>query len=221
LELFYQEDNYQDEANARVADSYEEERYEMRLTRLTAAQEAFTKARNDCAAKLTEEQLRLMKHQRRLEEENNKPFLDLSLHQTMYKLIVENDHKHLEQLRKDFKVPDRRYWWMKVLALSEIGDWNELDRFSKSKKSPIGYEPFVEACIKNGNVAEGQKYMSRVTPENLVKCYIKLGQLEQAAESAFQSKNVEDLNLVFSRCTPSNRTLLEKIQSMRTQLLSK
>lgn len=26
------------------------------------------------------------------------------------------------------------------MALSEIGDWNELDRFSKSKKSPIGYE---------------------------------------------------------------------------------
>lgn len=50
-----------------------------------------------------------MKYQRKLEEEHNKPFLDLSLHQTMYKLIVENDHKHLEQLRKDFKVPDRRF----------------------------------------------------------------------------------------------------------------
>lgn len=58
---------------------------------------------------LTEEQIRLMRFQRKLEEETNKPFLDLSLHETMYKLIVENNQKAVEQLRKDFKVPDRRY----------------------------------------------------------------------------------------------------------------
>lgn len=39
----------------------------------------------------------------------------------------------------------------------------------------VFFQPFVEACIKNGNAGEAQKYMSRVTPENLVKCYIKLG----------------------------------------------
>lgn len=50
-----------------------------------------------------------MRFQRKLEEETNKPFLDLSLHETMYKLIVENNQKGVEQLRKDFKVPDRRY----------------------------------------------------------------------------------------------------------------
>lgn len=71
--------------------------------------------------KLTEEQVRLMKIQRRLEEEKNKPFLDLSLHQTMFKLIVENDPKHLEQLRKDFKVPDRRFVFLASNAfLSEF-----------------------------------------------------------------------------------------------------
>jgi len=31
------------------------------------------------------------------------------------------------------------------MALAELGDWTELDRFAKSKKSPIGYEvPIVD-----------------------------------------------------------------------------
>ena len=33
-----------------------------------------------------------------------------------------------------------RYWWLKLSAISEIRDWAELERFSRSKKSPIGYE---------------------------------------------------------------------------------
>ena len=56
----------------------------------------------------TEEQLRLLKYQRRLEEEKNRPYLDLSVHQTIYRLLLENEHKHAEQIRKDFKIPERR-----------------------------------------------------------------------------------------------------------------
>jgi hypothetical protein len=33
-----------------------------------------------------------------------------------------------------------RYWWLRILSLSEMGDWLELDKFSKSKKSPVGTE---------------------------------------------------------------------------------
>jgi hypothetical protein len=36
-----------------------------------------------------------------------------------------------------------RWWWIKLKALVEMKDWEGLDAFAKSKKSPIGYEPFV------------------------------------------------------------------------------
>lgn len=36
-----------------------------------------------------------------------------------------------------------RWWWIKLKALVELKDWEGLDAFAKSKKSPIGYEPFV------------------------------------------------------------------------------
>lgn len=33
-----------------------------------------------------------------------------------------------------------RFWWVKIRALAEVGDYEELEKFSKQKKSPIGYE---------------------------------------------------------------------------------
>ena len=37
-----------------------------------------------------------------------------------------------------------RYWWAKIRGLADVPDFEELDRFSRSKKSPIGYE--VSQC---------------------------------------------------------------------------
>lgn len=33
-----------------------------------------------------------------------------------------------------------RFWWLQITVLADGGDWLELEKFSKSKKSPIGYE---------------------------------------------------------------------------------
>ena len=69
-----------------------------------------------------------------------------------------------------------RYWWLKANALAESSNWFELENFSKSKKnSPIGYRPFVEACAKWGNKAEAAKYLTRVSPDEKVKCLISIG----------------------------------------------
>jgi len=221
LDLYYQEDEHLDEGNCRVVNSYDKEQLEARLRTLVAAQEAFNKSKNECALKATEEQIKLMKYQHRLEEQFNMPFLDQSLHQTIFQLTVANNHKLVEQMRKEFKIPDRRFWWLKLLALAENGDWSELDRFSKLKKSPIGYEPFFEVCISKGNIPEAQKYLAKVSNENLVKCHIKMGHLEQAAEIAFQNKNEDELNLVLSKCAATNRSLAERINSMKFTLSSK
>eukprot|EP00058_Branchiostoma_floridae_P013283 XP_002598771.1 hypothetical protein BRAFLDRAFT_212848 [Branchiostoma floridae] len=220
-DLYYQEDNFQESANCRVMDSYNETRMDERLRALQQAQEAYTKARNEFAAKVTEEQVRLLKYQMRLEEELKRPYLDLSLHDTISQLTTEGNHKLAEQLRKEFKVPDKRFWWLKIQALAEGSDWAELDRFAKSKKSPIGYEPFIDVCLKHQNRYEANKYVGRIADPAKVKAYIKIGNLEQAAETAMQQRSEEDLNLVLSKCTSSHRVLAEKISTMKAQLSSK
>lgn len=39
-----------------------------------------------------------------------------------------------------------RYWWLKLTALAEKDDWEEMEKFAKSKKSPIGY---LVCCLYN------------------------------------------------------------------------
>lgn len=40
-----------------------------------------------------------------------------------------------------------RWWYVKLKALTANRDWEGLEAFAKSKKSPIGYEPFVVSAI--------------------------------------------------------------------------
>ena len=57
-------------------------------------------------------------------------------------------HKHLDKIlgciskskNKYFGMFLFRFWWLKIEACGEAGDWMELDRHCKSQKSPIGYE---------------------------------------------------------------------------------
>ncbi|XP_057244559.1 vacuolar protein sorting-associated protein 16 homolog, partial [Malurus melanocephalus] len=115
------------------------QRIEGRVAALQNALDEFYKAKNDFAAKATEEQIKLLRLQRHLQEDLDKPYLDLSLHDTVSTLILDGHHKRAEQLYRDFKIPDKRYWWLKINALATRGDWEEMEKFSKSKKSPIGY----------------------------------------------------------------------------------
>lgn len=144
----------------------------------------------------TEDEMRLLRFQRKLDDEKGAGLLGLSLQvrkgawvngylklcpgcnhclpcdvtsclqATMEALLALGLHKQAEQLYRDFKVPDKRwdmsllsvlwlaehmivcltclphlcrYWWLKLKSLAEKEEWEELEKFSKSKKSPIGY----------------------------------------------------------------------------------
>ena len=121
----------------------------------------------------TEEQIRLLRHQRRLEDDTGHSYGDLSLQQTLHKLIVDGNLGHVEKLRKEFKVPEKRFWMLKVNALAEVGDWGELEKMSKVKKPPVSLEVFVDAALKHGNRTEAMRFVVRVPQELKVKCLVK------------------------------------------------
>lgn len=59
----------------------------------------------------TEDQIKLLRLQRHLQEDFDKPYLDLSLHNTVSTLIQDGHHKKAEQLYREFKIPDKRWVW--------------------------------------------------------------------------------------------------------------
>uniref|UniRef100_A0AAY4C2L1 Vacuolar protein sorting-associated protein 16 homolog n=1 Tax=Denticeps clupeoides TaxID=299321 RepID=A0AAY4C2L1_9TELE len=221
-DLFNQDDDHQELGSFYVKASYKEKRLEARLSLLQSAVDEYNKAKNEFAAKATDEEMRLLRFQRRLEEEKGEQLLGLSLQDTLRVLLSVGLNKPAEQLYKDFRVPDKRYWWLKITALADKEDWDELEKFAKSKKSPIGYLPFVEVCVKKHNKSEAKKYISRVTPEQKVKAHLAVGDLEGAAEAAIERRSEAEISMVLSRClSTTDRGLVDRLNRARSTTAKK
>jgi len=217
-DLYYQEDNSLEEANCKVIRSYTLEHIEDRAKLLEDAMNCYHRCKNEFAAKQTEEQIRLLRHQRRLEDDTSQSYSDLSLHKTLHKLIVNGNLGHADKLKKEFKVPDKRFWILKVDALAEAEDWLELEKLSKTKKPPVTLEVFVDACLKHENRSEAVKYVGRVQPDLKVKCLVKVKLFKEAAECAIEMKNEDDFDYVLSRLGTADRQVAETVRGMRAQL---
>ncbi|KAK2511401.1 Vps16 [Columba guinea] len=190
-DLYNQDDNHQELGNFHVHSSYAEKRLEGRVGALQNAVDEYYKAKNEFAAKATEEQIKLLRLQRHLQEDLDKPYLDLSLHDTVTNLILDGHHKRAEQLYREFKIPDKR-------------------------------SPFVEIAVKHHNRYEAKKYAPRVTPEQRVKAFVLVGDLEQAADAAIEHKNEAEMNFVLSKCgAGAEAAVAEKLNRARAQLLKK
>lgn len=109
-----------------------------------SAQERFKRAKSDVNAQLCDEQMKLYKYQKDLENKLKTAFYGLSLHETVKRLLVLKEVKLADKLRTEYKMPDRRYWWLRIHVFGDEDDLVELEKFSKSKKSPIGYEVNTE-----------------------------------------------------------------------------
>jgi len=223
IDIYYQEDQFRNSGNAYVQDSYAEKALDSRIKLLSKAKESYDKGTQmfQFGGQVTDEQIRLLEFQSRLQDQIGKQFLDLSVSDTLYQLIYQGHQRQAETLRKDFAIPDVRYWWTKIHALGAAQDWAELEKFAKSKKSPIGYEPFVETCMKFGKKRqEAEKYIIKVPVEKRVRLYLKIGYMEQAVEAAFQIKSLDDLNYIGSKCG-NDRAILEKVNLYKSQLTQK
>lgn len=98
-----------------------------------------------------------------------------SLHDTIKILIERGDLKQAEKLKNEYKMPDKRYWWIRIQELARTSRWDDLEKFSKSKKSPIGYEPFVEVCLKYDDKEEAKKYLPKCRDERKIKLLTRAG----------------------------------------------
>lgn len=142
--IYYQEDDFNSEAYCLISQSYKSSTREQKIQCLQSAQLAFRKARNDLMVTTTEEQVKLLRMQMKLEEKSHIECFDLSVQETLKKLLLSPDGNLAEAFRKEFKVPDKRFWWLKITILSELQEWIQLEKLSQ-KKSPIGFEARISS----------------------------------------------------------------------------
>ena len=95
------------------------------------------------------------------------------------------------KIKSDFKVPDKRYYWIRIRVHTMQKDWASLEKFSKEKFPPIGFLPFVEECEAAGAPkTETVKYISRIPDlSERASAFEIANMMEQAVAAAEAAKN--------------------------------
>ncbi|CAG8580065.1 14623_t:CDS:10 [Gigaspora margarita] len=220
-DFYYQDDRRVESANIAILESYNQKDLTERINKLKIALKWYQDDKeHSFEAKAIDENIKLLQMQAQFEKEmTNQRLVGLSLSETVHKCIVERQHNKANKLKSDFKIPDKRFWWMKLKALVEVREWDELDRFSKQKKSPIGYEPFVEECIKATQQSEAAKYIQKCDPAVRPGLYIKIGDFRAAAQEALALKDIQLLREIRSKC--ANQIIAQELDAYIAQVTAK
>ncbi|EDV90801.1 vacuolar protein sorting-associated protein 16 homolog [Drosophila grimshawi] len=206
-EIYNTEDDHKSIAEYHFYNAIDSEGVESNLSLIGSS---YAKGRCTVEAELCTDTLRLLKLQRTLtaKRSDEVSLNGLSVHDTMMELLRRGDLKEVERMKSDYKVPDRRYWWMRILIMAERLNWLELEKFSKGKKSPIGYEPFVEVCLQQDNKDEARKYIARCPDKRKVHWYMRASLYDEAVDCAYEQRDLHSLD-----------ELATKIQLLQDQAL--
>ncbi|XP_015880079.3 protein VACUOLELESS1 [Ziziphus jujuba] len=176
-----------------------------RIKLIEKAQNLFSETKEHTfESKAAEEHAKLLRIQHELEVTTKQAiFVDSSISDTIRTCIVLGNHRAAMKVKTEFKVSEKRWYWLKVFALATIRDWDALEKFSKEKRPPIGYRPFVEACIDADEKGEALKYIPKLAdPRERAESYARIGMVKEAADAASQAKDGEllgRLKLTFSQ----------------------
>lgn len=194
---------------------------------LPTVSNAYKKQHKDLEAELCDDARKLLKQQQVIGEKYSSSqattqFYGLSVHDTIKQLLNIGDIKLADKMKNEYKIPDRRYWWLRIQVYADHFQWDELDKFAKSKKSPIGYEPFVEVCLKHNNITEAKKYLAKCSSYKKIKWFIRAGMIEDAAMAALEQKDIQSLWTVHLNATRMNDSaLVSKVEKFIAQLSAK
>ncbi|KAJ7276065.1 Vps16, C-terminal region-domain-containing protein [Mycena haematopus] len=191
-----------------------------KITAVRAAQKFFSEDKDrGFESKMMDESARLLTLQQQLEKESNGKivFFGLSINETIRTLVVNGLAKRADKVKSDFKVPDKRFWYVKMGALISISDFEGLDTFSKSKRSPIGYEPFVRSLVEAGYPKEAISYVIRCDSPKRADLYVECGEWRMAGKECKERGDKAKLNAIRQKCPNSliARELDQVLASMK------
>eukprot|EP00127_Corallochytrium_limacisporum_P000610 Clim_evm9s22 gene=Clim_evmTU9s22 len=168
-----------------------------RMDKLKVMSGMYQEIGNNIDSKILEDEIRLLNHQKDISRSTGIQLDGYTLNQTVLECIINGMSKKADDLRKEFKIPEKRFWYLKARGLSQKRDWVELEKFCKSKsKSPIGYVPFAEGCINCGNVPEAEKYIVKCGLEDQAHLYLKCKNWEEAVNTATQARSTDLLRYI-------------------------
>jgi hypothetical protein len=128
--------------------------------------------------------------------------VDSSISELLEKHILEGDVKGALAIQKKFRVPEKRLWHIEVRTLAKCRAWDELAKLIANKKvPPIGFQPFIEACVEQRAFVEAARYIQRLPdPHERMEWLCNIGYWQEAAEVAYAERDPDALMLIRSKC---------------------
>ncbi|KAG5651837.1 hypothetical protein H0H81_007243 [Sphagnurus paluster] len=160
-------------------------------------------------AKMMGESTRLLTLQQQLDKEvegkadGKVEFFGKSVNETIRLCILNGLSKRAEKIKDEFKVPEKRFWFLKLYALTELGDFEALEAFSKSKRSPIGYEAFVRHLVNAGHSRDAVAYVPRCDGPRRAEMYVLCGEWRMAGNTCKERGDKKGLDELRKKCPNS------------------
>ena len=82
-------------------------------------------------------------------------------------------------------------------------DFEGLETFSRSKRSPIGYEAFVRHLVEKGHAKEAVSYVQRCDANKRVDLYVECGEWAMAGKECKERGDRARLECVSLVVSPS------------------
>lgn len=100
----------------------------------------------------------------------------------------------LAKLKKELKMPDRRFFWIVLDSMARVGDFESIEALSNSagrgRAPPIGFTPFVDTCIKYHRDDEAVKFALRIADlRDRARALARCGRGREAADIASRLRN--------------------------------
>ncbi|KAK5380683.1 Vacuolar protein sorting-associated protein 16 [Exophiala xenobiotica] len=226
-DLYYQDDRPVEGSNLLLEDAMHQPQVQAVMDKLKLAARLLTDAKDPTAIMHTRaltEATQLLKMQEAFDKEitdSSGSFLGLSINETMYRLIKSGYSKRAASVQSAFKVPEKSWWWVRLRALTAARLWGEVEEIAKSKKSPIGWEPFYNEVLGAGNTRLASSFIPKCTslqPAERIEMWVKCGMIVKAGEEALKAKDSASLESLRDKASGQQHVEIER---MLTQLRPK
>ncbi|KAI1094369.1 vacuolar protein sorting-associated protein 16 [Rostrohypoxylon terebratum] len=213
-DLYYQDDRRVDGAGVFIREALRQPDARTAGDKLTLAAKLLSDSReNHFELTALKEAAALLRIQEALDRDLTDTFTGLSVNETLFKLIRLGYHNKAKKVQSEFKVPEKVAWWIRLRALVAKRDWNEIEDIAKSRKSPIGWEPFFNQILQAGNARLAAVFIPKCTnlePGASITMYEKCGLRVKAAEEAVKMKDADAWTRLLEaagRNTPEGRDI--------------
>ncbi|KAK0388462.1 hypothetical protein NLU13_4706 [Sarocladium strictum] len=194
-DLYYQDDRRVDGASVFIRESLKQPDARTTSDKLALAAKLLSDSKETSfEVHALKEATTLLRMQETFDRDLTDTFSGLSVNETMFKLMRLGYHGRAKKLQSEFKVPEKVAWWIRLRALVAKRDWNEIEDISRSKKSPIGWEPFFNLTLQAGNPRLAAVFIPKCTnieTGESITMYEKCGMRTKAAEEAVRLKDVD------------------------------